>query len=91
MGPAAEPREAPHSSCDDDSVIPALGDGRQIRNVSTFAPGVNQLPCNIASDFERLSDGSPLRDKTRQLFRRREEDSFRKFLDLHLNCEFHAT
>ncbi len=87
--PIAESREPTYSGCDCDRVIPPLTCARKILRVVPFAPGLDQLPCNIACDVERLSDGPPLGDQARNFFRRREEDAFRKLLHMYLNGYFH--
>jgi hypothetical protein len=89
--PVTETREAAHSSRYDDRVIPALGDARQILDTAALAPSLNQLPGDIASYLERLSDSSPLCDQPGKLIRRGEENSFRQLFDLYLNRQLHAT
>jgi hypothetical protein len=89
--PLAESREPAHSGCDYDGVVAPLACARKILSAVPVAPGFDQLPRNIACDVERLGDSPPLGDQARNLFRGREEDSFRQLLHLYLNRYFHAT
>ena len=89
--PIAISREPAHSGCDYDGVIPPLACTRKILSVVSLAPGIDQLPRNIACDVERLGNSPPLGDQARNFFRGREEDSFRQLLHLYLNGYFHAT
>ncbi len=85
----AKPGQAAHLRGDHDGVVPALTGGREVRHAVSLASGFDQLPGNVASDLKSLGDRPTLRYEARKFIGSGKENSFRQFLDLYVNGQFH--
>jgi hypothetical protein len=65
--PIPETREPPHSSCNHNGEVLGSSGGRKGRYTFALTSGLNQSPRDVASDFQRLSNRTTLRDKSREL------------------------
>ena len=88
--PVSESFEARHSRRHDNRVVPPLGRSWQIRKAVAFAPRLNQLASDVASNIERLRNCPALRDQAWEFIRGCKEQSFRQLLDLYLNRQLHT-
>lgn len=62
----SETRKGVPLSGDNNCVIAALGSGGKSRHSVPVSPGLNELACYIASNFDGFGDRAALRDKARQ-------------------------
>jgi hypothetical protein len=57
--------------------------------IIAFTAGLDELPCHVACNFERLGHCAPLRNKSGQFVRCGKKQASRQFFHLHANRELH--
>jgi len=87
----AEPGQAAHLCRHHDGVVLPLGSSGQRRSSLPFPAGFDELSGHIPRDIEGFRHSPALGHQTRQLLGRRQVQAFRKFLDLDLNRQLHAS
>ncbi len=86
----AETRETAHLRSHHDRVVPAAG-GRGERDFALpFAPGLDEFPSYIPCDLKRLCNRPPLRHQPREFVGCCQVKTFRQFINLDANREFHV-